>query len=122
MPYLPLSDKMVALVARRFRTMGDPLRLRILQTLECGEAPVHHLVVATGATQSNVSRHLQVLHDAGLVSRRRDGNFVFYGIADPMVLQLCRLVCRSAERDARQQVRQFQRDRQRRHTSPGGRR
>ena len=97
---LPLSDKMVDHVARRFRTLGEPFRLRILQTLESGEQTVTQLVDALDANQSNVSKHLQVLFDSGLVGRRRDGNSILYSIADPVVFKLCELVCRSAARTA----------------------
>jgi DNA-binding transcriptional ArsR family regulator len=101
---LPLSDAMIGLVARRFRTLGEPYRLRILQLLESGERSVGELVDALGGNQSNVSRHLQVLQETGLVSRRRQGNSVYYSIADPMIFRLCELVCRSAARDARAQL------------------
>lgn len=90
-----MSDKMLDLVARRFRTLGEPYRLRILQELEVGERSVGELVAALDGNQSNVSKHLQVLYDAGLVGRRRDGNSILYGISDPMVFKLCALVCQS---------------------------
>ena len=103
MQSLPLSDTMVDHVARRFRTLGEPFRLRILQTLESGEHTVTQLVDALDANQSNVSKHLQVLFDASLVGRRRDGNSIFYFIGDPLVFKLCELVCRSAARTSQQQ-------------------
>lgn len=101
-PKLPLSDRMIGLVARRFRALGEPARLRILQTLEAGERSVNEIQEAVGSTQSNVSRHLTALYDAGLVARRRDGNLVLYSIADPMVFDLCALVCGSAARQAKE--------------------
>jgi ArsR family transcriptional regulator len=52
---------------------------------------------ATGLNQANLSKHLRVLHAEGLVSRRRDGLFVFYQIADRSVLELCGLVCGAVE-------------------------
>ena len=90
-----MSDKMMELIARRFRTLGEPCRLRLIQQLEKGERSVGELVEALDGNQSNVSKHLQVLYDAGLVSRRREGTSVLYVIGDPMVLKLCELVCRS---------------------------
>lgn len=84
------------LVARRFRTLGEPYRLRILQLLEAGERTVGDLVGELDGNQPNVSKHLQLLHDAGLVERRRVGTSILYAIGDPMVFQLCELVCRSA--------------------------
>lgn len=98
----PLSDKMFELIARRFRTLGEPFRLRLLQTLEDGEKTVGEVVAELDGTQSNVSKHLQILHDAGLVSRRREGTSIFYGISDPMVFRLCDLVCRSAADKSRE--------------------
>ncbi len=98
-----MSDKMMDLVARRFRTLGEPYRLRMLQTLESGEMSVGDMVAALIGNQPNVSKHLQILHEAGLVSRRRAGTTIFYSISDPMVFKLCELVCRSeAERSKRE--------------------
>jgi DNA-binding transcriptional ArsR family regulator len=98
-----MSDKMLALVASRFKTLGEPLRLRILQQLESGERTVTALVEAVGGNQPNVSKHLSILHEAGLVSRRREGTSVLYGIGDPMVFKLCELVCRrETKRGARE--------------------
>jgi len=90
-----ISEKMLDLIARRFRMLGEPYRLRLLQELEGGEKAVGELVEALDGNQSNVSKHLQLLHDAGLVSRRREGVSIVYAIGDPMVFQLCELVCRS---------------------------
>jgi DNA-binding transcriptional ArsR family regulator len=99
----PQSDKMLELVARRFRMLGEPFRLRLLQVLECDERTVGELVVVLDANQPNVSKHLQMLHDAGLVSRRREGTSIYYGIADPMIFKLCELVCRSTAEKAREE-------------------
>lgn len=93
---------MIALVARRFRMLGEPFRLRLLQVLEPGEKTVGEIVVALDGNQPNVSKHLQMLYDAGIVSRRRQGTSVYYGIADPVILKLCDLVCRSAAEKARE--------------------
>ena len=60
-----MSDKMLDLVARRFRTLGEPYRLRILQELEAGEKSVGELVAALDGNQPNVSKHLHILSDAG---------------------------------------------------------
>ncbi|MFP5210954.1 MAG: ArsR/SmtB family transcription factor [Acidobacteriota bacterium] len=93
---------MIALVARRFRMLGEPFRLRLLQVLETEERTVGDLVIALDGNQPNVSKHLQLLHDAGIVSRRREGTSIYYGIADPMIFKLCDLVCRSAAEKARE--------------------
>lgn len=101
---LPLTDRMLEIVARRFRVLGEPQRLRILQALEAGEKTVNEIVEAVQGNQSNISRHLQALFDAGLVGRRREGNFIFYSITDPVVFKLCDIVCRSASERLQQQV------------------
>jgi DNA-binding transcriptional ArsR family regulator len=95
MKQVPMSDKMMELIARRFRTLGEPYRLRLIQELEKGERAVGELVEALDGNQSNVSRHLQILYDAGLVGRRRVGTSILYAISDPMVVKLCALVCQS---------------------------
>lgn len=95
---------MTGLVARRFRMLGEPQRLRILQVLEPGERTVGQIVEALQGNQPNISKHLQALNDAGLVARRREGTSIFYSISDPVVFQLCELVCRSAVEGVRSQL------------------
>jgi|SRR5579875_1876088 len=98
-----MTEKMLDLVARRFRTLGEPCRLRILLELEEGERSVGELVSALDENQPNVSKHLQILFDAGLVGRRRDGTSMLYAISDPVVFKLCALVCHSeGERSRRE--------------------
>jgi ArsR family transcriptional regulator len=91
----PLKEETLELVAERFRLLGDPLRLRLLQTLAAGEISVAQLVETTSTTQANVSKHLQLLLRAGLVKRRKDGLHSYYSIADASVFPLCDLVCGS---------------------------
>jgi len=88
-----LTWEALELVAARFRAMGEPLRLRIVQQLESGEQSVSALAENVGTTQPNVSKHLKVLQDAGLLKRRQQGNSVYYSIADPMVFELCEMIC-----------------------------
>jgi len=95
-----IHKKMVELVARRFQVLGEPCRLRILQTLQGGAMTVNQIVGKLNGNQPNISKHLQILFDAGLVGRERSGNSVFYNIADPVVFRLCELVCRSTARQA----------------------
>lgn len=92
-----LSPEALHMVAGRFRLLGDPMRLRLLQTLQGGEQSVGALTEAVEATQPNVSKHLKLLQDAGLVARRQEGNTVFYSIADALVFELCELVCNSLQ-------------------------
>ncbi|MGZ4889312.1 MAG: ArsR/SmtB family transcription factor [Candidatus Angelobacter sp.] len=99
-----LTDAMTEVVARRFRTLGEPMRLRILQALEDGEKPVSDIVELLEASQPNISKHLKALCQEGLVNRRRDGLNICYSIADPMVFRLCDLICRSAAQRTRSQL------------------
>lgn len=99
------SETMMALIARRFRLLGEPFRLRLLQALERGELTVGEVVRRLDGNQSNVSKHLQLLHESGMVSRRREGNSIYYRIADPMVMKLCDLVCRSTVAQMREDLR-----------------
>jgi DNA-binding transcriptional ArsR family regulator len=94
----PLPDALVELIARRFRVIGEPMRIRILDRLREGEASVHELTTALGASQQNISKHLQVLLEAGIVGRRKQGNNAVYSIADPSVFALCDEVCGSVRR------------------------
>jgi DNA-binding transcriptional ArsR family regulator len=96
----PLSDELVELVARRFRVIGEPMRIRLLDRLRDGEATVTELTEAVGASQQNVSKHLGVLADAGVLGRRKAGNHVYYAIADESVFALCDEVCGSLARHA----------------------
>ena len=94
-PHQPLSAEVVELVATRFRILGEPIRIQLLQALQSGERNVSDLVGSVGSTQPNVSKHLRILQDAGLVGRRQDGNSVYYSITDPSVFALCDAVCSS---------------------------
>lgn len=89
----PLPDDLVALIAQRFRVLGEPMRLKLLDRLRGGEATVAELQEALGASQQNVSKHVGVLAQAGIVGREKDGNRVRCFIADESVLELCELVC-----------------------------
>ena len=93
----PLPDELVELIARRFRAMSDPLRIRLLDTLREREATVSELAETVGASQQNVSKHLALLADAGILGRRKDGTRVYYAIADEQVLGLCEDVCGSVQ-------------------------
>jgi DNA-binding transcriptional ArsR family regulator len=88
-----MSWEALELVAVRFRALGEAIRLRILQILQNGEISVSALVEKVGSTQPNVSKHLKVLQDVGLVKRRQVGTSAYYSIADEMVFELCEMVC-----------------------------
>ena len=86
-------DRVFAVVARYFGLLSEPTRLRILHTICQDERSVSAIVAATGATQTNVSRHLGLMLSAGVVSRRREGTTVYYRVADPEFVEICRSVC-----------------------------
>ena len=96
----PLPGPLVELIARRLRVVGEPMRIRLLDRLRDGEATVQELGDELGASQQNVSKHLQVLLEAGIVGRRKEGNRAYYSIADDTVFELCEQVCGSVERQA----------------------
>jgi DNA-binding transcriptional ArsR family regulator len=93
----PLPDDLVELIARRFRVLSEPSRIRLLDQLRDGERSVNELAAHLGAGQQNVSKHLAVLADAGILARRKDGNHVYHRIIDDGVLGLCEHVCGSLE-------------------------
>jgi DNA-binding transcriptional ArsR family regulator len=95
----PLPDAMVELIAERFRTMGEPTRIRILERLQTGEASVQELAEHVGSSQQNVSKHLAMLARAGIVGRRKVGTFVYYRITDESVFAICEQVCGAVERE-----------------------
>jgi DNA-binding transcriptional ArsR family regulator len=94
----PLPEPLIELVARRFRVLGEPMRIKLLDRLRDADATVGELQEALGASQQNVSKHLGILHDAGMVSRTKAGNQVVYSISDPSVFELCDQVCGGVRR------------------------
>lgn len=99
-----MTPLLMDLVAERFRVLGEPMRLRILDALRQGERTVGELVEATEGTQANVSRHLTRLHALGFVTRRKEATCVYYRVADPEVYALCDLVCGGVRERAEQQL------------------
>ncbi len=97
MPH-PLPDSVVEVIAERFRVLGEPMRIRIIDRLRDGDATVGELADALGTSQQNVSKHVGILARAGLVSREKDGNSVRCRIADETVLELCEQVCGGLQR------------------------
>lgn len=94
----PLPEPLVDLVAQRFRVLGEPMRIKLLDRLREGEATVGELQEALGASQQNVSKHLGILHSAGMVSRAKRGTSVVYAIEDQSVFDLCDQVCGGVRR------------------------
>jgi DNA-binding transcriptional ArsR family regulator len=79
-------------VARYFSVLGEPTRLRILHALCQEEKCVNEIIKVTGLAQANASRHLGLMYQAGMLSRRREGTRVIYKVADPLYVELCRTV------------------------------
>lgn len=94
----PLPEPLIDLVAQRFRVLGEPMRIKLLDRLREGEATVGELQEALGASQQNVSKHLGILHAAGMVERAKRGTHVVYSISDPTVFELCEQVCGGVRR------------------------
>lgn len=94
----PMSPVMLESVAARFKVLAEPARLQVLQALQRGPQHVSALMTLTGLNQANLSRHLQLLHAQGFVSRRRQGTFIHYAIADARVFALCDLMCEAVRR------------------------
>ncbi len=103
----PLPPEVLQQVAEYFSILSEPMRLKLLNLLKDGEKCVQELVDATSTSQANVSKHLKVMLQAGILSRRTEGTSAYYRVEDPLIFELCNLVCdRLAER-IEQQARQF---------------
>ncbi|HEX5520036.1 MAG TPA: metalloregulator ArsR/SmtB family transcription factor [Longimicrobiaceae bacterium] len=100
-----LTPELLTLVAERFKALGEPARLHILNALRDGEMTVSELMEATGLGQANASKHLQLLHSLGFVERRKEGLFVYYRLASEHVFQLCDLMCGRLEEEAEARAR-----------------
>lgn len=94
----PVPPPLAELIAGRLRVIGDPTRIRVLDHLRGEAATVGELTAALGTSQQNISKHLGVLHQAGIVAREKDGTRVRYSIADEGVFELCEQVCGGLER------------------------
>lgn len=88
-----LPPEALAQVAAYFQALSEPTRLQILNLLRSGEHNVGELAQACGYSSANISRHLSLLTQHGLVARESRGNAVYYRIADDSVYALCDLVC-----------------------------
>jgi DNA-binding transcriptional ArsR family regulator len=88
-----LTDEALELLSARFRALGDPGRLRILNLLMQGESAVQDLADAAGMAQATVSRHLGRLRREGIVQRRSEGHKSIYRVQDRTVIEICEIVC-----------------------------
>lgn len=95
-----MNDAQVDEAARQFSVLSESARLLILRELMAGEASVGELVEKTGIKQGTVSKHAGILAAAGFLERERRGNKVIYRICDPVVFDLCELMCCRLSTDA----------------------
>ncbi|MDX2271114.1 MAG: metalloregulator ArsR/SmtB family transcription factor [Cyanobacteriota bacterium] len=103
-----LSPRMLANVADYFKVLSEVSRLQILCELRTGGKNVSEIMQATGMGQANLSKHLKVLTQAGIVSRQPRGVNVFYEITDPVCLEICEIVCQQLIAQISQQYQQWQ--------------
>lgn len=104
---MKLTEEAIVGVAERFRILSEPIRLRILQTLQGGELTVTELTREIEISQPNASKHLRILQEAGILRREQRGNSVYYSIADDSIFELCELVCGSLETRFREKAEIF---------------
>ena len=90
---LTLTPEVLTMIAERFKALGEPARLQLLRCLQGGELSVNELVEETSLGQANVSKHLHLLYGMGFVTRRKEGLYVYYALADRNVFKLCDLMC-----------------------------
>ena len=104
-PSSPLPDSALEMIATRFRALAEPVRLRLLSILMQGERTVGQLVEVSGTGQANVSKHLGILREAGMVGSRREGLTTVCFIADPAIYQLCEIMCSHLKADVEARAR-----------------
>lgn len=89
------SDQDIGVLAKRFKTLSEGSRLKIIKALYDGEKCVTDIINITGLLQANVSKQLKILENDGVVTCRPAGLQRFYKISDPIVFQICQEVCKS---------------------------
>ena len=92
---LRMPEEMLTAVANRFKLLSEPMRLKILRTLCESERTVQEIVNQINASQANVSKHLALMHDNGIVNRRKEGLKCYYSIADASIIFACYLISKS---------------------------
>jgi DNA-binding transcriptional ArsR family regulator len=103
----PVPQEVVQQVAEYFSILSEPMRLRNMNMLREGEKCVQELVEATATSQANVSKHLKVMLQAGILSRRSEGTSAYYKVEDELIFELCNLVCDRLATRIEQQARHF---------------
>lgn len=103
----PVPTEVVQQVAAYFSILSEPMRLKILNLLRDGEKCVQDLVEATATSQANVSKHLKVMMQAGILSRRAEGTSAYYRVEDDLIFELCTMVCDRMATRIEQQAQNF---------------
>jgi DNA-binding transcriptional ArsR family regulator len=99
-----MTREALELVAARFKVLAEPLRLQILQLLKVKEMSVSEITERVESTQPNISKHLKIMQQAGLIGRKQEGNTVYYSISDSSVFELCEVVCSSLHEQLKAQA------------------
>jgi len=102
------SPAALAPVAEYFKVLSEVSRLQVLCCLKAGPKNVTEVMEETGLGQANASKHLKILAQAGVVSRRPQGTSVYYEISDPLIFDLCELVCDRLALHLQEQSQRFQ--------------
>lgn len=106
-PAESVPAEVVQQVAEYFGVLSEPMRLRLLNLLRDGEKCVQDLVEATQTSQANVSKHLKVMLQAGILNRRSEGTSAYYSVSDDLIFELCNLVCDRLATRIEQQAKYF---------------
>ena len=86
-------SRVFSAVADYFSLLSEPMRVRIIHSICQQEKTVSQIVAETGSSQTNISRHLGSMYRAGVLTRRKEGNFIYYGVGDETLTAICRGVC-----------------------------
>ena len=93
--HLNMPEEMLEVVSNRFKLLSEPMRLRILRVLCEREHTVQEIVNEIQASQANISKHLALMYESGVVSRRKEGLKCYYRIIDESVIYACYLISKS---------------------------
>jgi len=102
-----VPQEVVDQVAEYFSILSEPMRLKLLNLLRDREHCVQELVEATQTSQANVSKHLKLMLQAGILKRRSEGTSAYYSVKDELIFELCNLVCDRIASRIEQQARHF---------------
>jgi DNA-binding transcriptional ArsR family regulator len=99
-----ITPETLRVIAEKLGALADESRLAILNELRGGEQTVTMLMEATRFSQPNISKHLRLLREEELVTFRKEGSHCYYRICDPVVFQLCDLLCRALRTEIEKQT------------------